>query len=282
MRLHITIPVVAILFVVTFGLVNTAYADAALWDAETFICNVDEANGLHITYYSDTILSLKDHIMGPFTEFTAEAVDPPNNKTWECKWSGTSVDMGEAVHVGVKFSQSQKAELKKSDIHWSMDGTPSPDFLPGVGFKVEPWAGAEGDPLQAKYTITNSSGITFTAEDIILGYSPYETALYLMTYPVDLPPDGSFISVGPVTLGPGESWSQEFLRPKSTTTGFFLAEGLIKVDGNIVGNFVQQHQQHFWYPAPSLTNWGLAILLALLVLSGIIVIRQRRKGVARA
>jgi hypothetical protein len=33
---------------------------------------------------------------------------------------------------------------------------------------------------------------------------------------------------------------------------------------------------------PALTNWGLIILLALLILSGIIVIRQRRRGVVRA
>ncbi|HWR83310.1 MAG TPA: hypothetical protein VN285_08405 [Candidatus Deferrimicrobium sp.] len=33
---------------------------------------------------------------------------------------------------------------------------------------------------------------------------------------------------------------------------------------------------------PALTNWGLIILLALLILSAIIVIRNRRKGVARA
>jgi hypothetical protein len=33
---------------------------------------------------------------------------------------------------------------------------------------------------------------------------------------------------------------------------------------------------------PSLTNWGLLILLALLILSGIYVVYQRRKGVARA
>jgi len=32
---------------------------------------------------------------------------------------------------------------------------------------------------------------------------------------------------------------------------------------------------------PSLTNWGLLVLLALLILSGVIVIRQRRRGVAR-
>ena len=38
------------------------------------------------------------------------------------------------------------------------------------------------------------------------------------------------------------------------------------------------------YPrgVPSLTNWGLLLLLVLLVISGIIVIRQRRRGMARA
>jgi hypothetical protein len=36
------------------------------------------------------------------------------------------------------------------------------------------------------------------------------------------------------------------------------------------------------YMVPTLTNWGLLVLLALLILSGIIVIRQRRRGVVRA
>ena len=35
-------------------------------------------------------------------------------------------------------------------------------------------------------------------------------------------------------------------------------------------------------PIPTLTNWGLLVLLVLLVISGIIVIRHRRRGVARA
>jgi len=230
MRLLFTIAATAFLFL-AFGLANNTYADAMLWDAETFICNVDEANDLHITYYSETTMSLKDHLMGPFTEFTAEAVDPPGNTTWECKWSGTSIYMDEAVHVGVKFSQSQKAELKKSEIHWSINGTQSPDFLPGIGFNIEPWAGAEGDPLHATYTITNSSGITLIINTMTLGYSRYQTPLASMTYPVDLPPDCAFhipSSDLPITLEDGHSWSTTFLRPKSTTTGFFLAEGPIR------------------------------------------------------
>jgi hypothetical protein len=34
-----------------------------------------------------------------------------------------------------------------------------------------------------------------------------------------------------------------------------------------------------WQPIPALTNWGLLVLLVLLVISGIIVIRHRRKAV---
>jgi hypothetical protein len=37
-----------------------------------------------------------------------------------------------------------------------------------------------------------------------------------------------------------------------------------------------------YQPLPSLTNWGLLVLLGLLILSGVYVIYQRRKGVARA
>jgi hypothetical protein len=35
-------------------------------------------------------------------------------------------------------------------------------------------------------------------------------------------------------------------------------------------------------PVPSLTNWGLIILVALLLLTGFIVIRHRRRGEVRA
>lgn len=49
--------------------------------------------------------------------------------------------------------------------------------------------------------------------------------------------------------------------------------------GSIYSNCVPRAD---WQPIPALTNWGLLILLVLLVISGIIVIRHRRRGVARA
>lgn len=283
MRSHFTIAVAAILFFVAFGLADIAYANAFVWDAETFYCNVDSATDLHITYHADSKMRLKEHVLGPFTQFEATPT-ADDSMTWECEWSLDPetpwIKMGDPAHVGVKFWQYARNELQKYNIYWTVIGVQGND-LPGVGFNVVPWAGSVED--KATYTVTNSTQVTLAIDTLRIGHSHYATPLGSMTYPVTLPEGGFFISFpGPITLGPGQSWSQEFIRPKMTTTGYFIADGLIKVDGNTVGNFVHQHQHHLWYPAPSLTNWGLAILLVLLVLSGVYVIYQRRKGVARA
>jgi hypothetical protein len=71
----------------------------------------------------------------------------------------------------------------------------------------------------------------------------------------------------------GHDWDHDFL-PDTAFAGVNTNEvdAIEAWDGHLPGN----------PGVPTLTNWGLIVLLALLILSGIYVIYQRRKGVARA
>jgi hypothetical protein len=251
------------------GLTDRTLANSLAWDAKTIVCNVDSANDLHMTYYSDTKMMLLYTDNDSYPNFTGSANG--DSTVWICNWSGKMVHLGESVHVGVEFSEFQKNQLCSKNIRWSMDGAEA-DSMPAVGFNVVPWAKRE----TTDYIITNFSGNSLTIKDLSYGITPEETRLCDMKYPQSL----YFTLSDTVFLQPDSSYTIRFIPPK-LTTGYFMVQGRILQESTPCGNFVQQHQHHFWYPAPTLTNWGLVVLLALLILSAIFVIYQKRKGVVR-
>jgi hypothetical protein len=270
MRSCITLTIAAIVVLLGFGVTNNAYA-AYAYDNEDFHCNVPTANDLHITYYSDTKMRLVDHYDDGFPAFVATPTGPDSSQ-WECTWSGQILHDSDWVHVGVKFWQEAKNYLKKKNIYWTLNGTKVGDDLPGPGFRVEPPSGS-GTPT---YTIINSNSFQITVDSLRFKFSTIETPLDSMLYPrpgFGPPPVVSF------SLAPGAETTFVFTGEKRADYWYLMAQGIANAPSG-TSYFVQQHQHP--RSTPALTNYGLLILLALLILSGIYVIYQRRKGVARA
>ncbi|HWR83311.1 MAG TPA: hypothetical protein VN285_08410 [Candidatus Deferrimicrobium sp.] len=284
----------SILVALFFALSMTAniHAVQRVYDNEDFHVDVDSANDLHVTYFSDTKMRLASHFNGPFGAFTASPADT-DSVAWICNWTepfyphpDTSADSSDTmlyfcdwVHVGVEFEQQVKNYLKKKAIYWTFNGGKVGTDLAGPGFKVTPPVSGSGDPWT--YYIINSTSEPLTVSRLQFRISSSVEPLNGMIYPV--PGFGELHNN--FTLNPNDSVPFVFPDPyekKGSARYFLMAQGLVMQGVDSTGHFVQQHEHIIEWGLPALTNWGLIILLALLILSAVIVIRNRRKGVARA
>jgi hypothetical protein len=273
-------------------LVNISFGGGYVSENIDLHCNVDSANDLHITYYSNTSMNLtwyyKGYSWARFDNFQAT----PNfdSTVWQCDWWGTHwFTFCDTVHVGVEFWQETPNCLYKSNIFWTRNDTMQigPGGLPGLGFYVSPGIGP-WDTIT--YNLVNNTGQLLSISNVDIwitrSFGVNLDEMFYYTVPSHLQNivyDTTIVTT--YTLNPGDSHQIMIVNPDksgamwSSSTGFLIARGIVD---NGEAHFVHQHRHHFMFNVPSLTNWGLIVLLALLILSGIYVIYQRRKGVARA
>jgi hypothetical protein len=146
----------ALVLAVTGAMQPGAAAPTRAYDNEDIHCDVAQANDLHITYYSDTRMTLVSHFDGGFPGFVA--TPSPDGKIWECTWSGQNVVFCQFVHVGVEFLQETWNRLHKRDIYWTLNGGPVVNVpRNGPGFEVLP---PEGPNLaRIRYRLFNDGTI---------------------------------------------------------------------------------------------------------------------------
>jgi len=284
MRSLLKVTTISVIFVAILGFANTACAreEMTVSDNEHFLCTVPEADDLHITYYSDTSMTLLSHFddnynaNGPFPIFGA--LPNADRSVWECTWSGKTVTQGEWVHVGVVFQQEAKNWLAKKDIYWTLNGERVPDGdMQGPGIIVDPPSG-EG-PIN--YRIINSTGSDFIIRNLQLRISPEPLDLPSMMYGVIDPNGQNRDELGipsEITLVAGEEYPIEISEPWEVPPFYVQVQGLVEVNGEIVSNFVQQHE-HI-QKIPTVSEWGLIIMALLLLTAGAIMIVRRRQRVA--
>jgi hypothetical protein len=251
-------------------LANEASGEAEASDNEDFTCDVLWANDLHITYYSDTTMTIESTVNGGFPYFSSST--PDNGVTWECAWSGKTVHYGETVHVGVTFEQATENWLEKKDIYWTQNGDRVGDELPGPGFKVEP---PTGDVSVVNYTLINSTNVAFTVNALQFRISEQECPLESMVYPVD-----GFDPCLPeaITLQPTDTYTVE-LEPNMSPPYYVMAQGSVQASEE-VGHFVHQHEHPESPVIPTVSQWGLIVMAGLVLVAGAVVIVWRKRRLA--
>jgi hypothetical protein len=251
--------------IVVLGAATNAYA-AYAYDNEDYHCDVAVANDLHITYYSDTKMRLIEHYDNGFPNFSATA--SPDSSTWECTWSGQTVVYCTWVHVGAKFWQQAKNYLAKKNIYWTLNGTNVSD-LAGPGFEVTPPMGTG----TLRYRVINSTTESITLTGLTFRTSATETPLPSMMFPVG--GTGWDTPRSPIVVPP-ESFFDVYLDVTMTPPFFLMAQGTVEQGGVEVGHFVQQHEHP--EAVPTLNQWGMILLLVLLLASATLVIRRRARS----
>ena len=255
------------------GSATVANAERArAWDNEDFHVDVAAANDFHIRYFNNEPgrpMILKNHIDDAFTGFTA--LPNGDSTSWDCSWSGhPGLLFCDTIHVGVEFEMDTRNRILKDDIYWTLDGVPVPGGdTGGPGFDVSP---PEGFTAQLTYSFFNSTSINIVLRNVEFRFSGTETALADMTYDAVGP---GWSSVGDITINAGAS-ADVVITPGLSPPYYVNAQGEVEIEGSIEGHFVHQHEHPPFIDIPTLSQWGLIVLLLLLVVAGTLVYRRKR------
>ncbi len=207
--------------------------DETISQMDSIRCTVDSANDLHITYWSDTPMSISAHYDGPFPSFQAEySKIPPDDWSYECTWSGYTVYNGDWVSVGVEFQQASNNKLFKDSAYWTLDGVKVGGYLPLPGMSVVPLSG----PGPLTMTLYDDAGVPFTISDLEIGYPSTVIPPDEMVY---VPGAVGEMRADSIELESGSYWDS-LLVPSGMPVAVMVQGHVVSADGEVY--FIAQHE----------------------------------------